>query len=124
MLGVLGKNQLQKYSCLLCEALVTDPPNLTHITHCCAFQPGMYDQEQPQLLGEPGVVGVCELPPVSSCHLSLGMQDYRAVEQWGLQPSMAEALGQPLGSGLLAGNSSVYNHTKSRHADYSMEQRK
>lgn len=42
----------------------------------------------------------------------------------GLQPSMAEAVGQPHGRGSLAGNVSVYDHTGSRHADYSTEERK
>lgn len=59
--------------------------------------------------------------PLSSCSCSLGMQDYRAVEQRGLLPSVAEAAGRPFGSGLLAGSSPVWDHTEGRHADDSTE---
>lgn len=60
--------------------------------------------------------------PLSSCSCSPGMPDYRAVEWRGLPPSVAEAAGQPFGSGLLAESSPVWDHTEGRHADYSMEQ--
>lgn len=50
VLGVLGKSQLQKDFCPLSGALLPGPPNLTYIIDRCASQPGMYDQEPPQLL--------------------------------------------------------------------------